>query len=944
MPLKPWYKVIYPRDDLREGQPLDASEFAVHLDQVRDGRARADYQNPGRFFERTYLTNNLLALSGEVTRRLSGMTTETSAVFNLTTQFGGGKTHALTLLYHLAKHGPAADGWLGVDRILDKANLKSLPQAAVAVFVGTEFDSLTGRGGTDGTPLRKTPWGEIAYQLGGEQALAIVAEHERQFIEPKGDVIRAFLPSDRPVLILMDEIINYASTYRSLGYHNRLYNFIQALSETARGRENVVLVVSLPASEMEYTTEDESDQQRFEKMLDRLGKAMIMSAETETSEIIRRRLFEWDLRALTADGRTSLPQEARETCQAYAEWVLAHRSQLPGNFPVDRAREIFEATYPFHPTVFSVFERKWQALPRFQRTRGVLRLLALWVARAYQDGYQGAHRDPLINMGTAPLDDTTFRSAVFEQLGERRLEAAVTSDICGKKDAHALRLDEEAIETIRKARLHRKTATAIFFESNGGQQRGEATTPEIRLAIGEPDLDIGNVETVLEALTGSNGCYYLVMEGNRYRFGVTENLNKLWADRRANIPQSRLRETIRAEIEKVFRAGSGIERVYFPEESNQISDRPVLTMAVIAPEHDLQNEAETTHLIEKITREAGNSNRTFKSALLWMVADSLAPLQDSARQLLAWETIQDEDGQGQLHLDETQKRQIGEVINKSRRDLREAVWRQYRHLFLLGKDNELRRINFGLLNSSASDTLVGLVLGRLRQDDEIIDSISPNFILRNWIANPEWSTRSLRDAFFASPRFPRLTNPDAIKDTISRGVSASLLGYVGKAEDGKYEPFCWNQALSAFDIEISDDTFIISGETAQRYQQKLDESRVAQPTGPLFAGDEQGSFNTGAGSSIETTQVAPTSESGTVTSPSPTPGANQTRLSWHGIIPPQKWMNFYMKVLSRFATGFDLQLNVKVEVAHPAGISEQKVNETRAALNELGLDDTVQTE
>src|SRR5207244_4428900 len=145
--LKPWYKVVTPREDLREGRPMDASEFAVHLDQVRDGRAPLDYQKPERFFERTHLTQNLLALSAEVVRRLSGIHTETSAVFNLATQFGGGKPHSLTLLYHLARHGPGAERWAGVGRILDRAGVRSIPKSATAVFVGTEFDSLVGRGG-----------------------------------------------------------------------------------------------------------------------------------------------------------------------------------------------------------------------------------------------------------------------------------------------------------------------------------------------------------------------------------------------------------------------------------------------------------------------------------------------------------------------------------------------------------------------------------------------------------------------------------------------------------------------------------------------------------------------------------------------------------------------------------------------------------------------------
>ena len=216
MALKSWQQVITPREDLCEGRPLDAAEFAVNLNQIykEDKNTPADYLDPERFFERTYLTKSLSELAAETVRRLSGEKTETSAVFNMTTQFGGGKTHSLTLLYHLAKNGPKAKNWVGVNRILEKSGMSELPpEAAVAVFVGTEFDSITGRGGDDGTPLRRTPWGEIAFQLGGEEALAVVAEHEAQFIEPKGDVIRQFLPKDRPVLILMDEIISYVSTY-----------------------------------------------------------------------------------------------------------------------------------------------------------------------------------------------------------------------------------------------------------------------------------------------------------------------------------------------------------------------------------------------------------------------------------------------------------------------------------------------------------------------------------------------------------------------------------------------------------------------------------------------------------------------------------------------------------------------------------------------------------
>ena len=201
------------------------------------------------------------------------------------------------------------------------------------------------------------------------------------------------------------------------------------------------------------------------------------------------------------------------------------------------------------------------SLPRFQRTRGILRLLALWVSKAYQEGFKGAHRDPLIGIGTAPLEDPMFRAALFEQLGEPRLEGAITTDICGKKDSHAIRLDKEAVESIQKARLHRKAATTIFFESNGGQTRVEATVPEIRLAVAEPSLDIGNVETVLESLT--EACYYLTVERTRYHFSLKENLNKRFADRRASIQPPKIDERARTEIQRVFSAGSGLKTSLF---------------------------------------------------------------------------------------------------------------------------------------------------------------------------------------------------------------------------------------------------------------------------------------------------------------------------------------------------------------------------------------------
>jgi len=922
MALKPWYKLVTPREDLREGKPLDASEFAVHLDQVRDGRAPIDYQNPERFFERTYLTTNLSTLAVESILRLSGETTKTSAVFNLATQFGGGKTHALTLLYHLAKGGPEISSWQGVPRLLDAAGVKTIVPAATAVFVGTEFDSLAGRGGVDGTPLRKTPWGEIAFQLGGEEGFAIVAEHEAKMVAPAGDVIRQFLPGDQPCLILMDELMNYISRNRKSGLAVQFYDFLHNLSETVRGQKGAVLAVSVPASELEMTAEDHLDYERLKKLLDRLGKAVILSAEAETAEIIRRRLFEW----------YGLSPEARRTAAEFATWTSDHRHQVPAWFPVDHAQERFEATYPFHPLVLSVFERKWQMLPRFQQTRGILRLLALWVSRAYQEGFKGAAKDPLIGLGTAPLDDSGFRAAVFEQLGGSRLEGAVTTDIAGSKDAFAVRLDKEAAEDIRKNRLHRKAATTIFFESNGGQLRAEATVPEIRLAVAEPDLDIGHVETVLESLAAS--CHFLMLEGNKYRFSITPNLNKLLADRVASVSAPAIKDRIRSEIQSVFASSVNVERVFFPEKSNQIPDRPALTLIVLLPDQALRDDPKILTWLDAMTREYGTSARTFKSALIWAVPETSTHLQEEARKLLAWESIQHEDiGK----LDESQKKQLVENLGKAKRDLKECVWRTYKNLVLLGKDNALRTIDLGLVHSSAAPTLATFMINRLRQDGDVEESVSPNFLARNWSpAFTEWSMRSVRDAFYASPKFPRLMNPEAVKDTVAKGVNNKLLAYVGKSSD-RYDPFFFGTPLCAHEVEISEEMFIITKETAEAYlkaqQEPAPPPLVKEPSAPPPILEP-----TPPGVPPKQPVGGGSPSTGASTPPGDTaPALPVTRLSWTGEIPAQKWMNFYTKVLSRFATGGSLKIRLDIDISQPNGISLQKIEETSVAINELGL-------
>jgi hypothetical protein len=974
--LKPWFHVVQPREDLRSGKPLDASEFAVHLDHVREGRAPDVYIKPDLFFQRTYLTRTLLFFSAQVVRRLSGIQIGTSAVFNMATQFGGGKTHSLTLLYHLAKAGPAADGWQGVHHILRRAEVPTTPKANTAVFVGTEFDSLVGRGGDDGTPRRMTPWGEIAWQLGGPVSFQKVAEHDAQRVAPAGDVIRAFLPSG-PCLILLDELMNFISSNRKNGLAAQTYNFLQNLAEEATARTNVVLAVSVPASELEMNQEDQADHDRLKKMLDRKGKAVIMSSDVETSEIIRRRLFEWG----------GLPDEGVRTANEYANWAVDHR-QLLGNVDIDTIRERFQSAYPFHPSVLSVFETKWQALPRFQRTRGILRLLALWVSRAYDEGFRGNHRDPLIGLGTAPLEDSYFRAAMFEQLGTDQLEGSVTNDISGQKGAISERLDKESDEVIRKSRLHRKVAATIFFESNGGMTRAEATLPEIRFAVGEPGLDIANVENVLENLVRK--CHYMVSEHNRYRFSMIPNLNRVLTDRRASIQDPAIDERVRQEIQAVFKLGvPSITRVYFPEKSIEVPNRAALTLVVLPPERSMTDAAETRKFAEQILRECGTTGRTFKSAILFSVPDSAAALRDAARELLAYEDIEADDDTIK-RLDDGQLRQLKTGCRNAARDMKESVWRAYKYLMLLDRDNSLQEIDFGQVNSSMAGTIAEMIVNRLIQDDVITETASARTLVRNWPpAVTAWSTKAVRDAFFSSPVLPRLMDPGAIRRTIVDGVAQKILAYVGKGDGGRYEPFYFGTSLSEADIDISDDMYLLTGAEAAKYVEpaRLTKLQIIASSTQVKPGceitlsakgydqhgrpftpshiiwsaslgtiDEEGRYTAPmepgicsiiaeVDGVIATTQVkvvdsAPNAGKQPENVIRPEPVSN-SGYRWEGVVPHQKWMNLYTKVVAKLISTPGVTLKVGIDLSPGGNIDDTKLEEIRMALRELGLNDNL---
>jgi hypothetical protein len=634
---------------------------------------------------------------------------------------------------------------------------------------------------------------------------------------------------------------------------------------------------------------------------------------------------------LGADGRVQLDRDALATCRQYADWVIQYKDLLPGWFSPDQAEKAFQATYPFHPSVISVFERKWRTVNSFQQTRGVLRMLGLWIAKAMGSGIKSS-RDPLITLGTAPLDNPDFRAACFEQLGARDLEPVITTDVAGAAHSHSVRLDNEATDEIRKLRLHQKISTSVFFESNGGRVREKAATvPEIRLAVGSPEQDneIGNIETALDALT--DACYYLTVERNTYRFGHQENLNKRYSDRRASIQKTDVERLLTKEIERLFgRNTLRIAPYFFPERTNQVPDRPALTVVVSSFRQTMEDSKETLGFIESVIRESGTSARTFKSAQIWIVADSARTMRAEATRFLAWQDIDNESSQ--LGYDEIQLKQLAKNLKTAEADLREAIWRAYRHVVLLGKGNTLDLIDLGLVTSSGASSPVDQVIQRLQQEDRVQKGISPQFLVRNWPpAFKEWSTKDARDAMFASPAFPLLLDPDQIRETIARAVSNGVVGLVGKRGDGHYDPFVFEQSISSLEVEISEDVYLIEKSTAAAYRSAIVAAVAGADAKP-----------TGTRSAEENTDPTVPTGAATVTDNTPATGQAQgdflDSLTWSGEVPAQKWMNFYTKVLAKHAADPNLKLKVSFESAPANGVSAAKAQETKAALKELGLD------
>ena len=769
--MEPWYRVVTLREEVREGRSFSPDEFAIALEQVVAGTAPLDYRDPAQFFARTCFTRALTEHAGMVLRRLSGRTENTAPVLTLITQFGGGKTHTLTSLYHLAKAGPDAVKLPGVSKLLFESGVAQAPAARVGVFVGNAWDPAEGQ---------ETPWIDLARQLAGAEG--VTALGPAALTTPPGTeaLSRMFSAANAPVLLLFDEVLNFVNRHRSMA--ESFYAFLQNLTVALTGSTRAVAVISLPRSPVEMTEWDHEWQERITKVIGRVAQDLIANDESEISEVVRIRLFE----------KLGSERVRKNVAKAYADWCFERSNRIPPEWTaVDsattgvRGREFlqrrFEACYPFHPSTLSVFQRKWRALPQFQQTRGALAMLAQWISRAAREHFQQARTEPLITLGSAPLDVPEFRASVLGQLGESRLDVAIAADVAGET-AHSRALDVDAKGALRH--IHRRVATTILFESSGGQVDKVAHLPELRFALGEPDVDTTSIDNAALALEKSS--FFIRKVGtDGYRIHHQATLRKVVSDRRASLDEeSDIRPAVRKMVEGEFARGATVPVVYFPEDGDAVQDSPRLTLVVLDPAEAWQEGGQLVERIGRWTKERGKSPRLYPGALIWCAKKQGRDFRDSVELWLAWRRVAQEISQGFLGTDfnQTDHAEVQVRVREAEQAAKDEVWAGYRFVVLGDAQaaDGLKVIDLGAGHSSGSETLCGRVVAALKSEALLDESVGAGYIDRHWPPafndTGAWPLNSLRLSFLNGV-LTRLIDPDTV-------LRRRILDFVGSGDFG----------------------------------------------------------------------------------------------------------------------------------------------------------------
>ena len=840
--LKPWREVIEPHDDVASGRYQQA-EFAADLWQVYLGEASQEYQDPVEFFRRTYLTESLRYLLKNAVQRLSG--TGGDPVVQLQTNFGGGKTHSMLALYHLFSGLPPAE-LPGVDEVLAEAGVKELPRVRRVVLVGNKISPGNPSKKPDGTVVR-TLWGELAWQLG--YAAGGVTEARRAYERVRADDENATNPGDRlrelfveygPCLILIDEWVAYARQLHDAadlpgGSFETQFSFAQALTESAKLAPHTLLVISLPASDS--VAEDvEVGGLRGREALDRLRNVVgrlespwrPASAE-ESFEIVRRRLFK-----PIQDPEAFKQRDV--TARAFAELYQTQAAEFPPDTRERSYGERIRSAYPIHPEVFDRLYSDWSSLAKFQRTRGVLRLMAAVVHVLWEKG----DKSPLILPSTLPLDDPRVHQELTRHLSDN-WTPILEKDVDGPRSL-PVELDSE-VPNLGKYQAARRVARTIFLGSApkvGTAQRGleERRVKLGSVMPGEPPAVFGDALRRLAARAT-----YLYQDGTHFWYDVQPTVTKLAEDRAEQLKQSRDRVT--QELERRLREGlrnpGDFARIHvLPRASADVPDEPQARLVVIPPDypHERREASPALDAARSILDSRGNAPRQYRNALVFLAADKtrLSDLEEAVRRYLAWTSILAD--RENLNLTPFQVRQAEEQRKAAEAAVEARIPEAYIWLLVPVQTSPRDGIKWQALRVTSNDNLVLRASKKLRSEEQLVLSLGPTVLRRYLDEIPLWdgdhvAVARLVDYFASYPYLPRLKGPEVLLRSIGQGVGllswrVEGFAYAEAFEEatGRYRGLVAGQSLSL----VEPKGFVVRPEVAERQiEREGNEATVPTP-------------------------------------------------------------------------------------------------------------------
>ena len=775
--LKPWREVVTPHQDVASGQYQQA-EFAADLWQIYLNEGTDEYRDPVEFFRRTFLTDSLRRLLTGAVQRLSGSGGD--PVVQLQTNFGGGKTHSMLALYHLFS-GVRASGLAGIDEVLKDAGTSELPSVRRVVLVGNRI-SPGNPNEYNGTVVR-TLWGELAWQLGGAEAFARVAADDERATSP-GDRLRELLVEHGPCLVLIDEWVAYARQLHDesdlpAGSFETQFTFAQTLTESAKSAGNCMLVISLPASDIDGSLHTRADDAevggqrgrealtRLRNVIGRVEAAWRPATAEESFEIVRRRLFQPFQGAEQFKTRDVV-------ARGFSELYRSQQQEFPAECREADYEQRLKAAYPIHPEIFDRLYTDWSALAKFQRTRGVLRLMASVIHHQWEQG----NRSPLILPGDLALDDGRVQSELTRYLDDN-WAPIIERDVDGA-DSLPLRIDGDQ-PNLGKFAASRRVARAIFLGSaptTGAAHRG-IEDRRVKLGCVMPGESPAVFGDALRRL--ATAATYLYEDNARYWYATQPTVTKLAEDRAEQMRRNpdRIVQDIGDRMRADLRQFGDFSRVHaWPHSGHDVPDDTDARLVVLGIEHPYARGGESA--AEKQAREIldsrGTIPRIHRNTLVFLAADAtrLQELDEAVRRFLAWESIVAESDQ--LNLAPQQVRQAETRRDTAATEAASRIPETYRWLLVPTQNTPQDPVTWDALNVTGTEALAVRAARKLKGQEGLVTSYSSTLLRMELDRVPLWrdehvAIAQLVEHYARYPYLPRLRDPQVLLGSIRDGLN-----------------------------------------------------------------------------------------------------------------------------------------------------------------------------